>query len=149
MYKSAIAFGVFAFLLGLVVTFISPLCVPCCALFPGLGAGYFAGIFTKPLETKTAAKSGAVAGAISALGGLIGQMIGGAINAIFMGPEQAMTVLRNFTGLPAAVGNTAPDSYYYFGAFGFPCCIGLFDIGLMALFGAAGGFLWWQTNKKP
>jgi hypothetical protein len=142
MLKSALIFGAVAFLVGLAVTFFSPVCVPCLAIFMGLGAGYLAGVFSKPSETGAAAQSGGAAGAISALGALAGQMIGGMINAVFMGPEQALAALRRLANLPATAGSTAPNSYYYFGALGFPCCAGLFDIGLMALLGAAGALLW-------
>lgn len=142
MLKSALVFGTLTFLVGLAVTFVSPVCVPCIAIFLGLGAGYLAGVFAKPSEAGAAAKSGAAAGAISALGGLAGQMIGGVINAVFLGPEQALAVLRRLGNLPATAGSTAPDAYYYFGALGFPCCAGLFDMALMALLGAAGALLW-------
>lgn len=70
-------------------------------------------------------------------------MLGGVINAVFLGPEQALTILhRLVVELPAGLGTHSPDSDYYLGALGFPCCAGLFDMALMAGLGALGGLLW-------
>ncbi len=148
MVKSALIFGVATFVLTLAIALISPVCGPCIAIFTGPGAGYLAGIFVRPIGMSAAAKSGAAAGALSAIGGVMGQMIGGVINAVFLGPEQAMAILRGLFKLPAGVGSRSPDAYYYLGALGIPCCVGLYDILLMAILGGVGGLLWYQTRRK-
>jgi hypothetical protein len=61
MNKSALIFGVVAFLVAIGGTIISPLCTPCLVLFVGAFAGHLAGVFDKPLDKSVAVKAGALA----------------------------------------------------------------------------------------
>lgn len=144
MLKSGLIVGVIMLVLALAATLLSPLCAPCIALFVGLGAGFLAGVFDKPLESGGSAKSGAAAGAIGGGGGLVGAMIAAVVNAIFVGPDRAAEIMRQL-GMSSGPGTTEG---YYIGAFGGPCCIGLFDVALMAGLGALGGLLWYQILGK-
>ena len=142
MLKSSLIIGIAAFLLGAGITMLSPLCVPCLAIFLGLAAGGLAGVFDKPLNNSASAKTGALAGAIGGIGAILGQMVGAGANAVLVGPEGAQEFMRQF-GMPLpASGNFG--AAYYFGVFGSACCVGLLDIALMAGLGAVGGLLWWQ-----
>jgi hypothetical protein len=142
MVKSGLIIGILAFFSGLGITLLLPLCVPCAAIFLGLAAGGLAGVFDMPLNTGAAAKTGALAGVIGGIGAILGQMIGAGVNAALVGPEQTQQLLRQF-GMPVPSG-VDYGAAYYFGAFGSACCIGLFNLLLMAGLGAVGGLLWWQ-----
>lgn len=147
MLKSGLIIGIVAFVIGVAITLLSPLCVPCLAIFLGLAAGGLTGVFDKPLDNRAAAKSGALAGGIGGIGAVLGQMTGAGINSVLVGPEAAQQVLRQF-GMPVP---TAGDfgAAYYLGVFSSACCIGLLDLALMAGLGAVGGLLWWQmTGQK-
>jgi hypothetical protein len=142
MLKSGLIIGFVAFVFGAGITLLTPLCVPCLAIFLGLAAGGLAGAFDKPLNTGAAAKTGALAGVIGGLGAVLGQMVGAGVNATLVGPEAARQVLRQF-GMPVpSVGDFG--AAYYLGVFGSACCVGLLDLALMAGLGAVGGLLWWQ-----
>ncbi len=144
MLKSGLIVGGVSFLLAVLVGAIaSPLCGFCVGIVAGLGAGYLAGLFDKPAESSASTKAGAGAGAIAGIGGLIGLIIAGVINAIVVGPEGAAQVLQSF-----GLQSTADPTTYYASAIGMPCCIGLFNIALMAGLGALGGMLWYQTAGK-
>jgi hypothetical protein len=142
MIKSSLIFGIIAFVLCAGITLLSPLCVPCAAIFFGLGAGALAGVFDKPLSTGASAKKGALAGAFSGLGAILGQLVGAGVNAAIVGPETAQQLMQQFGLRVPTSGSFGPA--YYFGAFGGACCIGLFDLLIMAGLGAVGGLLWWQ-----
>lgn len=147
MLKSGLIVGAVTLVLGIGLTLISPYCVPCLAIFAGLGAGYLGGIFDKPLETGSSAKAGAGAGAIAGVGALGGHLIGALGNALIVGPEGTAAFLRQL-GLPADA--VADPTMYYVTVFGSGCCLGLFEIALMAGLGALGGLLWYQMmGKKP
>lgn len=142
MLKSSLIIGVAAFLLGTGIALLSPLCVPCVAIFLGLAAGGLAGVFDKPLSSSASAKGGALAGAIGGIGAILGQMAGAGVNAVLVGPEGAQAFMQQF-GMPLpSSGNFG--AAYYFGVFGSACCVGLLDIALIAGLGAVGGLFWWQ-----
>jgi hypothetical protein len=146
MLKSGLIAGAVTFILALGFTLLSPLCVPCLALFLGLGAGYLAGVFDKPLDNGSSAKSGAGAGALGGVGAIIGQMVGALLNAVIVGPEKAAEMLEQL-GLPVATPGGF-GSGYWIGVIGSGCCFGLLDVALMAGLGALGGLLWWQISGK-
>lgn len=146
MLKSGLIAGAVTFILALGFALLSPLCVPCLALFLGLGAGFLAGVFDKPLDNGSSAKSGAGAGAIGGIGAIIGQMVGAVLNSIIIGPEGAAELMQQL-GLPAADPNNLGASYWV-GVIGGGCCFGLLDVALMAGLGALGGLLWWQISGK-
>jgi hypothetical protein len=148
MLKAGLILGGVALVLGTIGAFVFPLiCVPCVALLAGIGAGYLAGQFDKPGAAGTAAQKGAGAGAIGGVGALLAHLIGGVSNAFLIGPEGASDLLRD---LGLDVGGAATDpATYYISAFGSACCLGLFEVALMAGVGALGGFLWYQmTGSK-
>lgn len=141
MYKSGILFAIVMVVMAAGIALFSPLCVPCVAIFVGLGAGYLTGIFDKPLEKNTATKNGAIAGAIAGVGSLVGHLIGGVINAVMLGPEGAAQFARQL-GLPS---DGSPVGFYA-GVFGGACCFGLLEIALMAGLAALGGILWFNMS---
>ena len=145
MLKSGLIVGAISFVLALVGSFIiSLICGPCVAIFGGLGAGYLAGMFDKQGMSGASAKSGASAGAIAGVGALIGQIIGSVVNAAIMGPARAAETARAL-GLPA---DGTGGAGFYLGAGGIGCCLGLFEVALMAGLGALGGILWYQISGK-
>jgi len=139
--------GVVALLLAIGAALLSPLCVPCLTLLLGLGAGYLAGAFDKPSEKRGSTKSGAIAGAIGGAGALIGQAVGAVINSQLVGPGGAIQLIRQL-GIQLPSGATPADiaTGYWGGVIGSTCCLGLFDVALMAGLGALGGLLWWQMS---
>ena len=146
MLKSGLILGVVALLLAIGAALLSPLCVPCLTLLLGLGAGYLAGAFDKPSEKRGSTKSGAIAGAIGGAGALIGQAVGAVINSQLVGPGGAIQLIRQL-GIQLPSGTTPADiaTGYWGGVIGSTCCLGLFDVALMAGLGALGGLLWWQV----
>jgi hypothetical protein len=146
MLKSGLIFGGVALVLGTASVLLSPVCLPCLAIFFGLGAGYLAGVFDTPIDNRNASKLGAFAGAIGGVGALLGQSIGSAINASKMGPEKVASLLRQFGVTTLSPGSITP--VYYGGLVGVTCCAGLLDVALMAGLGALGGLLWWQFSSK-
>ena len=143
MLKSGLITGAIAIFLAAGFSLISPICVPCIALLLGAGAGYLNGVFDRPSAQNSALKAGAGSGAIGGGGALVGHLIGGALNAVVVGPESVRQMLEQF-------GLSASDDpvVYYGGVFGGACCLGLFEIVLMAGLGALGGLLWWQMTGK-
>ena len=133
-------------LLAIGAALLSPLCVPCLTLLLGLGAGYLAGAFDKPSEKRGSTKSGAIAGAIGGAGALIGQAVGAVINSQLVGPGGAIQLIRQLE-IQSPAGATPADiaTGYWGGVIGSTCCLGLFDVALMAGLGALGGLLWWQV----
>ena len=91
-------------------------------------------------------QKGAQAGAIAGIAALIAHLIGGAAGAFMVGPEGAADLLSQF-GLPTDGGATSPMGYYA-GALGGACCMGLFEIALMAGLGALGGMIWFSMAGK-
>jgi hypothetical protein len=145
MVRAGLIVGGITLVLGLVGGFIfAPLCVPCLALFAGTGAGYLAGQFDRPGMSNTAVRLGAQAGAIAGIAALLAHLIAGVSNAALVGPEGAAEMMRQF-GLEGDASNPA---VYYASAFGTSCCMGLFEIALMAGTGALGGMLWFNTAGK-
>ena len=146
MLKSGLIFGVVALLFSAGAALLSPLCVPCLALFFGLGAGFVAGVFDKPADNGTSTKSGALSGVIGGVGALVGQLIGAVINGVLVGPEGTARIAEQL-GLPGS-GSAGFGTGYWAGLFASGCCLGILDIALMAGLGALGGILWWQINGK-
>jgi hypothetical protein len=144
--KSGLIFGGLALVLGTASVLLSPVCLPCLAIFFGLGAGYLAGVFDKPVENRAATKLGTIAGAIGGVGALLGQLIGSAIKSSMMGPEKFASLLHQL-GVPISSPGRVAASYYG-GLVGITCCAGVLDVALMAGFGALGGLLWWQFSGK-
>ena len=146
MIKSSLIFGIIAFILGAGITLLSPLCVPCLAIFLGLAAGGLACAFDKPLNTGASAKIGALSGAFSGVGAILGQLAGAGANAAIVGPQGAQKFMSQFGLTVPGSGNF--DAGYYFAVFGSACCVGLLDVLIMAGLGAVGGLLWWQMDGQ-
>ena len=80
------------------------------------------------------------------IGAVLGQMVGSGVNAMIVGPEAAQQFMRQFGMAVPTSGNF--NATYYFGVFGSACCVGLFDVLIMAGLGAVGGLLWWQFSGQ-
>jgi hypothetical protein len=145
MFKSGLIIGAVMLIIGGVLAFLFPLCIPCLALFAGAGAGYLAGQFDKPRDNGNAIRGGATAGAVGGVGALFGHIFGGMASIAVVDPQQTADMLRQF-GLDPGTVSTGPA--YYGGAFLASCCFGLFEVALMAGLGALGGMLWWQMTGK-
>lgn len=147
MLKAGLIVGGVTLVLGLIGGFIFPvLCIPCVALFAGTGAGYLAGQFDRPGVSNGAVRLGAQAGAIAGVAALLAHLIAGVGGAVMMGPEGAANLLSGL-GLPDTSGSTDP-TIYYASATLTACCLGLFEVALMAGTGALGGMLWFNTAGK-
>ncbi len=145
MRRAGLIVGGITLVLGLIGGFIFPvLCIPCVALFAGTGAGYLAGQFDRPGASNTAVRLGAQAGAIAGVAALLAHIIAGMASSAMLGPEGAAEMMSQF-GLVSDPGNPV---VYYASAFGTACCMGLFEIALMAGTGALGGLLWFNTAGK-
>lgn len=144
MVKSGMIFGVLAFVLILGVTLISPFCGICLGLVIGLAAGYVAGVFGKPASSSEAVKMGAIAGAIAGALGLVGQIIGGVLISAVVNPATLEQFYKTF-GLPNVSLTQTQITTSQLLAAG---CIGAFNILWMAIFGLAGGALWYQLRGK-
>jgi hypothetical protein len=126
--------------------FVPPLvCIPCLALFAGLGGGYLAGQFDRPGTGSLSARAGASAGAIGGVGALLAHLISGGVAAFTVGPEGAADLARQ---LGLDTGGAVNPAVYYGSALGSACCLGLFEIVLLAGLGALGGLLWYQITGK-
>jgi len=134
-------------IVGGILAFLFPLCVPCLALVAGAGAGYLAGMWDKPLNNSLSIQRGAGAGAIAGLGALFGHIFGGLGAAAFIGPEGSMEMLRQFGFDLGTTGDVSPVMFYVSAGFT-GCCFGLFEVALMAALGALGGILWWNMTGK-
>lgn len=141
MLKSGVIFAFVALFLGLGLTLISPICIPCLAIFLGLAAGYVANVFDKPTLQNKAVKAGALAGVLSGLGSLVGQIIGQGINMALVGPGGMSEIYRQL-GIQVS-GDM--ETIYYAGQIGLGCCVGIIALGIMAGLGALGGVLWWSV----
>lgn len=145
MKKSALIAGIAALLFSFGASAgVSPICVPCLALIFGLLAGYLAGTFDKPLYKDRALKAGALAGLWGGIGMLLGQILGAVLNAVLIGPEGAA---RLFAQMGLFVGGPAQIAEFYWTVITLSTlCLVVFDVALMAGFGALGGLLWWQIS---
>jgi hypothetical protein len=146
MFKSGLIIGIVGLIFGIGITLLTPLCVPCLALFLGLGAGFLANVFEKPVVQNRAVKSGAYSGAIAGIGVILGQVIGALINSFYVSEEAAMEMLKNFGfAVPADYGTLYSASQIIA-----TICFSLLDIVFMVLMGMLGGFIWWKMNgPKP
>jgi hypothetical protein len=139
--------GLGSLVLSIVAVIFSPLLVPCClAPFLGLVAGFVTGLFDKPASNNAVSKSGAISGAVGSIGAVLGQVIGAVVNSFIMGPEGAAQFARSM-GLPGS-GSSGFEGGYWFGVVGGAVCFSMFDVLLMAGFGALGALLWWQFIGK-
>jgi hypothetical protein len=145
MVKAGLIVGGITLVLALIGGFVFPLlCIPCVALFAGTAAGYLSGQFDRPGASNLAIQRGAQAGAIAGIAALLAHVIAGVASAVTVGPEGAAELMQQF-GLPADPGN---PTVYYASAAATACCMGLFEIALMAGTGALGGMLWFNTAGK-
>lgn len=145
MVKSGLIFGAITFVLVLgSAVLITPFCAPCLGLIFGLAAGYFACVYDKPISSGESVRKGAVAGAIAGGMGFLGGMIGGVINGALLNPSRLEAIYKTL-GLPSVnIDQTAIWTLQLVGA----VCIGLFNVGWMAILGVAGGILWYQVRGK-
>jgi hypothetical protein len=145
MIKSGLIFGAVAFLLILGSSIlVTPFCGPCLGLFLGLAAGYFAGFFDKPASSREGVKKGAIAGAIAGSLGFAGGLIGAVINGALVNPSNLEAIYRTLGITHMNIDQTTIWIAQILGGF----CIGLFNIGWMAILGIAGGALWYQLTGK-
>ncbi len=87
---------------------------------------------------------GTIAGAIAGALGLVGQFIGGILNSSVVNPATLEQFYKTF-GLPnIGLTQTQITTSQILGA----TCIGLFNVLWMAIFGLAGGALWYQVRGK-
>ncbi len=144
MVKSGLIFGVVAFVLILGITLLSPFCGICLGLVIGLAAGYVSGSFSKPPSSTDSIRMGAIAGAIAGVFGLAGQIIGGVLNSMVVNPATLEQFYKTF-GIPnVSLTQTQITSSQLLAA----GCVGLFNVAWMAIFGLAGGALWYQVRGK-
>ena len=140
MFKSGVIAAIVSLVLALGSALLSPICVPCLALFLGFGAGLLAGVFDKPSTSGEAAKVGAIAGAIGGIGAIAGQIVGAGLNALLVGPEAAARIAEQ---LGIQTGGQMPfGTGYWAGLVGSAVCFGVLDVVLMAGLGALGGLAW-------
>ncbi len=144
MTRSGLIFGVVSLVLILVITLISPFCAPCLGLFLGLAAGYVAGVFAKPIDSRQSVRVGGIAGLIAGGIGLAGSLVGGIINVSATSAASIEQLVKTL-GLPGiTLTQSQVTTYQILGA----VCIGAFNIFWMAIFGIAGGALWYQVVGK-
>jgi hypothetical protein len=145
MVRSGLIFGAVSFILVLgSAVLITPFCAPCLGVILGLAAGYLACVYDKPISSGEGVRKGAVAGAIAGSLGFLGGMIGGVINGALLNPSNLEAVYKTL-GMPVVnIDQTTIWTLQLVGA----ACIGLFNIGWMAILGVAGGALWYQMRGK-
>lgn len=149
MVRSGLILAGVMLIVGGILAFLFPLCVPCLALVAGAGAGYLAGMWDRPLNNNLSIQRGAGAGAIAGVGALFGHLFGGLGAAAFIGPEGSLEMLRQFgLDLGSAESVSANPAVFYASAMFTGCCFGLFEVALMAALGAVGGILWWNMTGK-
>lgn len=145
MVKSGLILGAVGLLFGIGAALLTPLCVPCLAIFLGIAAGYLAGVFDKPNENGKAVKKGALSGLIASAGVILGQIIGAVINNSVVGAEGAAEILEQFG---YNYGAEYENIYAISQVLG-TVCFSFLDIVFMVLLGMLGGFLWWKfTGSK-
>lgn len=147
MFKSGLILAAVMLIVGGILAFFFPLCVPCLAHVAGAGAGYLAALWDQPADNGKSVQRGAGAGAIGGVGALVGHLAGSLAAAAYVGPQGALDVLRQLCIDTGAADATSPVAYYG-GALFTGCCFGLFEVALMAGLGALGGVLWWQMTGK-
>jgi hypothetical protein len=147
MVRSGLILGVVMLIVGGILAFLFPLCVPCLALVAGAGAGYLAAMWDRPLNNSLSIQRGAGAGAIAGVGALLGHVIGGLGAAAFIGQEGSLEMMRQF-GLDLGTTSEVSPAVFYASATLTGCCFGLFEVALMAALGAVGGILWWNMTGK-
>lgn len=132
------------FVLGLGLTLLSPLCLPCVAVIAGLVMGYMAANADQPPDSRLVNSPAAIGGLFGGFGLLLGQMAGSALNTVLVGPQGVGDILTQL-GIQSTQG---VEMGYYGGVLGGICCIGIFNLALSAGFGVVGGQLWWQVVGK-
>ena len=145
MVKSGLLFGAVSFVLILgSAVLITPFCAPCLGIILGLAAGYVACVYDKPISNGEGVRKGGMAGVIAGGLGLVGGLIGGVINGVLLNPS-SLEALYKTLGIPnISLDQTAIWTMQLVGA----VCIGLFNVGWMAILGVAGGALWFQISGK-
>lgn len=143
MAKAGLLVGGVMFLVAMGGGIVSPICVPCASLLPGIAAGYLAGGFARYATSSEAVKGGAGAGALGGVGALLGQMAASILNALMVKPGDVMDTFRKL-GISVPVQGAKA---FYVGQIAVGgCCMGLLDLGLMAAAGAAGGAIWFKSK---
>jgi hypothetical protein len=145
MVKSGLIFGAISFVLILGgAVLITPFCAPCLGLILGLAAGYLACVYEKPISSGEGVKKGGTAGAIAGGLGFSGGIIGGVINGMLLNPSSLEAIYKTLRLPNVSIDQTAIWTLQLVGA----VCIGLFNVGWMAILGVAGGALWYQITGK-
>jgi len=143
MLKAGIITGMVGLFFAVGLTLLSPVCVPCLALFLGIVAGFLAGGFDKPGEGSATVKTGALAGLIAGIVLALGQIIGAGINSILVGPEGTAQLLESF-GMYSGIDATG----YWLIVACSTLCFGVIDMVLMAGFGVLGALVWGVFLRK-
>ncbi len=149
MWKSGLIIGAVVFGLAALATLLAPICASCVGVFAGVLAGYLACVFEKPREINAAVKAGVIAGGVGGVGAILGGFMGGLVNSLVFGmagPDQYLQMI-SLCGLPTSTQVTSGEVYLI--TLGTPICIGLFNIVLMAGFGALGAIFWRRKTTTP
>ncbi|MGD2050555.1 MAG: hypothetical protein PVH03_13725 [Chloroflexota bacterium] len=150
--KSGLLFGVISFLANLGIGILLAICSPLCGIVWGAGAGILSIVWAEPGDTtRTPARSGAIAGGIAGIGAILGLFLGMIFQFTILGGQQtASQVSQQFSeqfGLPTMTGEALPF-WQWVGFLLSSCCIGLFNILIMAGAGAAAAHLYSSNRGK-
>ena len=153
--KSGLLFGVISFLANLGIGVLLAICAPLCGIVWGAGAGILSIVWSGPDDNeRTPAISGAIAGGIAGIGAILGLLIGMIFQFTFLGGQQTATQvsqqLYEQLGLPSMAGDVVP-LWQWTGFLLSSCCIGVFNILIMAGAGAAAAHLYGSNrgNTQP
>lgn len=150
--KSGLIFGVISFLANLGIGALLAICSPLCGIIWGAGAGILSIVWSGQDDIRGApAKSGAIAGGIAGIGAVLGLFIGMIFQFTFLGGQQmASQVSQQITdqfGLPYMAVEMVPF-WQWTGFFISSCCIGLFNVLIMAGAGAVAAHLYGSNQGK-
>lgn len=138
MIRSGVIFGIVAFVMTLLTG--NLVCGTCFLLLIGLGAGFVANRADRPLENQGSLLAGAGAGALAGAFMLPAQLLR-AIWAADRGVMPGGAALYEFLEV------SPPDAaVIWVSQIAAACCLGLFNLALLAGAGAAGGALWFQRR---
>ena len=138
MIRSGVIFGLIACVLTLLTG--NLICGICFLLLIGLAAGYTASRADRPLDNQGSLRAGAGAGALAGAIMLPAQLI----RSLW---EANRGYLPGGAALYESLGVSAPDqAVIWLAQIAVACCLGAFNLALLAGAGAAGGALWFQRR---
>lgn len=150
--KSGLLFGIISFLANLGIGVLLAICAPFCGIIWGAGAGILSIVWSGVEDNVgTPAKSGAIAGGIAGVGAVLGLFLGMLFQFTFLGGQQVATeVSQQFSeqlGLPSLASDLVPF-WQWTGFVLSSCCIGFFNILIMAGAGAVAAHLYGSNRMK-